>query len=827
MSNETRDKHSAVFAAGEQKMSKANDWLKRHFNFGVYSKAAPKVDFFSSQLFLVRYYFFTKTRKGASLRGTIGPDLPRALRVLLSALPFLLVLSAVVYLPMRFESLAFHDSSGEVAAVAAGFLTATLAVAGIFLTLFYTNAASVYSSKYPNGNDTLSRLFVELLSSDRDLRYCGAFVITVSAAFVALGLGWLNTLVIAYVFVLLVALVAKLPGVLRLLTEKASFTAISAKPAERLLALAYASSYKRAFHESLVLTLNFKKFARSSIESLNELMKYALTMENRGEAYSKMLGNVLLNVLIMYSSIAPSIPVGSRWYLEESTHNSWFMSSFYEVSLAIDTGTIPYAKSTPDPQGYQKEVFAICLHYQARLMEQRDIDGLIEWCIAVDQMFDSCLANGDVAWVRESAPGYLGQLRSFIESLQNTEDVSQLRKSCQLVEVYSMTFTSIILGLLKICMEADPHSFLFESFDSFKQKELQSKGFPLFDSSEIAELCKKISYELWINECVRTPSWYFNKEVCRAGNHAITSLSDFVSNLYSEYLDTTRALMRSNSDMCYIPVLREPELRQKAEYCFAYMDKFSKEAFGGEGICADCIARVKDEHDEFIRLLPQVVFTFADKSERLRGLLPDIPGFACFNYCQLLYEGIIDGKLEIFVESIKPLYAMVAMTTTELINELEQEKYNEIYKSQVMSEPTLLVFELAGMAYCMAELLELTHIQALIVQKFDEILSKNPSEAERWKACLNLAQDTWLNRKISIDVDGWRFGFHDAVSKRGLYPESLRNPFRSNRHKFGAREERIKKMISPPSFNHGRFNGCAIFRDYVLEGCISVAQEKE
>lgn len=219
------------------------------------------LDPIEQKLDLVKYVLFTRTKEGSCLQGTVNPKVHRVIdnAIFGSFLPAVILIATLIipsYLPQSISSVVMMQLESS---VISGFMTAILAVAGIFLTLFYTNANTVFSNKYPSSYGDIPKLFVSLAASDKNLKYCTSFVVVASLSFVLCALQRFNWLAFAYVFALALTLIGKLPNVFALNTEKTDISTVAAVPANRFLVLARAASFDRSFFDSDYLVLNFKK----------------------------------------------------------------------------------------------------------------------------------------------------------------------------------------------------------------------------------------------------------------------------------------------------------------------------------------------------------------------------------------------------------------------------------------------------------------------------------------------------------------------------------------------------------------------------------------
>ena len=399
-------------------------WLIKHASFDTYLKIARHLEPIEQKIIRFRYIFFTWTKSGAPLRGTGNPKthrifsgaIPRALPLIA---PLALILFAPLLLPqavpeflsqsileclpqpvLEFAKTAIDDS------YVSGFIAAILAIAGIFLTLFYTNATAVFSNKFPSSSGDVTKLFVELVSSDKDLGYCASLVVIAALSFVACAAGIFNWVAFLYFAVLTLILISKLPKIFSLGTGRTDITAVSAIPANRFLALARASSIEKPFSDSDLLILNFKKLASTELTMLDDLMEYSLTAGDYSLPYSRAVNEVVLLTLAKYSQISTSIDVESLWHIESAAHKRWFMTSFHEVDLAISTGTTPQPDISPDRFGYHKELCRISAKFGNFLIANNKVSEYSDYADLSRLILETCINSGDSKMVVRQRGGF-------------------------------------------------------------------------------------------------------------------------------------------------------------------------------------------------------------------------------------------------------------------------------------------------------------------------------------------------------------------------------------------------------------------------------------
>lgn len=792
-------------------------WASRHLSFDTYMRLDSCFERLSRAKLKLRYFFFTRSKQGKPIRGTLKPGIHQVFEsAAFSSLPYLFILAILSICPYVLpdfisDCIVYQNDK----TIFAGLMTAILAIAGVFLTLFYTSAATVLSNKYPSNTGIISDLFIKAALSNKDLKYCNAFVVVSIVIFLLLGLGITNLLVIAYIAVLSVLLIIRLPKILKLSSTTTSISSLAAIPAGRFLSLAQASSSNQSFYDSEWLTVNFNRMARHELSLLQSIMDYSINSGDFRFVYAKAVAELIAGVLVKYSRISVSIPSDSKWHLEKNEHKSWFMADSFEVDLARKTGTIPQPKSSPNPLGFHDRLWSIAYQYKTMLLREERYDDLSSWYSLQQAVIECCIGNGDLLWMNERVLPIASESIDQLISIPVDSD-EQLQEKCQLLDIGSACFSTPALEICKLALSSNGSSFLFHNFKCFSCEEVHRKGFPLGTDQKLIELCAKIAYEREIYDKIITPEWYFDESVSNYGKDAIERCMRFTQSLYSDFASKLLKLVEEDSTSSFILVLREAELHRKALNCLTELKQFSEECFNDSSCASAYIEPVESTHGVIVDKYPAIAIAFLSNESHLSEFLPDIYGFSYFNFCDQLHKLILNRKIEEFCESILPLFRLSTLCHLDLQQQLKDKQLNDQYKIQIMIEPTILFFELCGMAYCMSELIGNEAAQAQIQEQINEILDSFPSEADRWGACLELSSDVFLHSKMSMDLFEWRKLFIDAIVEEGLYPDYPDYPFSRMNRKPSSDEKRLLKML-PYGFSELReFDGGNVFRSFLF-----------
>lgn len=794
-------------------------WASRHLSFDTYMKFDPLFEKIERAKLKVQYFLFTRSKQGKSIRGTLKPSIQQIFEsAAFNSLPYLLVLLVLSFCPYVFpDSFSGYLTYLGETSIFVGFMTAILAIAGVFLTLFYTSAATVLSNKYPSNTGVISDLFIRAALSNRDLIFCNAFVVVSIVLFFLLGIGITNILVIIYMAVLSIFLIIRLPKVLKLSSTTSSISSLAAIPAGRFLSLAQASSSEDPFYDSILFTANFNRMATHELALLESIMDYSINSGEFRFVYAKAVAELVAEVLVKYSRISVLIPNDSKWHLEKNEHKSWFMADSFEIDLARKTGTIPQPKNLPNPLGFHDRLWSIACKYKTMLIREERYDELSSWYSMQQAVIECCVHNDDLLWMEERVLAIASETIDQLIALPADND-EQLLEKCQLLDIGSTCFSSPVIEICKLAFSSNGSSFLFQNFKSFSCAEVYKKGFPLASDQKMVGLCAKIAYENEAYDKIITPEWCFNQSVSNFGRDSIERCMRFAQSLYSDFANKVIKLIEEDSASSFILVLREAELHRKVNNCLTVLNQFSEDYFNESSYASAFIESVESTHDVIVGQYPKIAMAFLSNESHLSEFFPDIYGFAFFNYCDQLHKLILDRKIEEFCGSVLPLFRLATLCHLDLQQQLKDEQFNERYKVQVMIEPTILFFELCGIAYCMGELIGDKAAQKKLQDQINSILDSFPSERDRWKACFDLSSDVFFHSKAFMDLFEWRKLFIDTVAEEGLYPDYPDYPFARIHWEPNSDEKRLLKMLPYGLSELREFDGCSVFQNFLFNG---------
>lgn len=803
--------------------------LKKTISFDKYRKIAPVLMRLHEFSLRLRFFVYTRQEKGKPLRGSLYPKLSAYLSSALGrSVPYLVILLALFgipyVLPNEFQLLVPPLQYP----IPTAFLGAMLTIAGVLLTLFFTSMMTTYSSKYPDGNALISRLFVDSVLNNRSLNFCMSYVTIAVIALVASAFLGFNHAVLIYMGIMSLALIVTIPNIIKLFAQRTELDYVAGIVGNRFLSAALAASTNYSFFHSVSLLNYFQRVANAAISELSELMEFAVAHEKRGHGNADPVADLVLQVLGKYELLRPSIPDESQWHPSIGVHKSWFESDSHEIDLAMSTGTIPFPKTKTNPDGFELRLIDIHKIFRRHLIDSNDTQRYLNCAMHIDIILEVALENGNLSWLSDFAQDYLQEVFLFANQLPENNKEKLLERG-QLLEEYSRTITGISLGIMKFCAGVRTDSFRYKEFSTFSREELLKKGYPIANDPKMINCCKQIQRELFVADEAITPDWFFNEIVNKSVVQSMQELGSFIEMQACGFYDNLIHLAENSPRSVYVLVLKETELLSKTRKCLAAITGIvSSCSRNDEQWLNDFKSRIEDKHKSVVKLYPNLISSFQQEESGFKEHIPDIYGFVFFNYCDAVLGDIVRKDFAAFQEKAPALFFLAITSSSNLRSELIDKPYNDRYKAQVILAPLEYFFELCGMAYAMAELEKNATLQDNPIGWARKNLEEYPNEIERWRAILELSEDVFFGGKVFMDMFGWRREFLESAQQCKSYPTSTAWSVFHSTEEPNEEEKRLLEMFPSAAFGSpGDFNGNQVFMKFVFNPAIKQIRDSE
>lgn len=396
-------------------------------------------------------------------------------------------------------------------------LLATLAqISGVFLGLYFTAISVVASTAYSQVQGDVRALVVEEKVGNQYIRYIARLgaVCTLLLAASSLGLqpGFLNLLLVTLLGVVAILgfvvlgtrtfyffdptrlvgyLVSDLRKTIRAATpegfkwDDASFQSFHQQRAERLL---------RTYLNIVYLTTAKDDIQGSSVA---ELARQALTL------------------LQYYEGHKLSIPTESRWFRPVYRQREWLTSDYWEVNMALATGTTLQPQVVPDQMWFEVQVGEIVTRTMQALIKCNDfqsIQSLSNGILQTLAKLSELLAIDEAQeFLQRLRPLVAAQARSTeIENLATEAKEQQIGLALGLTDVYGVGLVNILLGLsnrLQVT-SAETFSSAIAGVAWDRKRTVYTTRLPRTVVEQLEHLHRGLQFEQLVEGRTISPRWY-------------------------------------------------------------------------------------------------------------------------------------------------------------------------------------------------------------------------------------------------------------------------------------------------------------------------------
>ena len=423
----------------------------------------------------------------AMASGLPTESIPELLSVLLGRIPS--------------ESVLAHDT----------LLAVVLTVAGLFLTLYYTNFNTVIGTLYGEYPESVRRLLI-----DEPQNRAALLALTNFIVFTVVTLGFAAGLGIRVNVSLLGVVVggASLVPIFAFITRRTLFffdpTYLANSAVENLAKEIGQATADSRFASHTAVQQHRATIANSELAKLRALSRIAAEKTTfRRDSLCDLL-TVVFSFLPEYQRLKRSIPTTSKWYRETVRHKDWYLASTPDLQVALNSSMGLMPDSVQDKEWLEKAIVDML----QRGFERTAVEG--DWPVA------SRILRASRLMYEALGAGYQLQIasksfRSLCASIEQHGGLSDnaLGKEDQLYRLHviaelNMLAKQILLSFFNELRTLDLTSYMerVKSVDWKIEDDIYTKEFPPFTLSQMEYLRDRLRMEFETNGAIVSPEWY-------------------------------------------------------------------------------------------------------------------------------------------------------------------------------------------------------------------------------------------------------------------------------------------------------------------------------
>ena len=437
------------------------------------------------------------------------------------------------------ESVAAHDT----------LLAVVLTVAGLFLTLYFTNFNTVIGTLYREYPESVRRLLIDEPQNRAALMALTNFIV-----FTVVALGFGAGLGIRMNATLLGVVVggALIVPIFAFITRRTLFffdpTYLANSAIDKMVRQIRQATADNRYASHGVVQQHRATIAYSEFVKLQALSRIASEKTNfRRDSLCDLL-TVVFSFLPEYQRLKRSIPTTSKWYRETVRHKDWYLANITDLQVSMNSalGLMPEAVQDND---WLEESFA-------RMLEQSFDRTLVEsdWPVA------GRILSASLPMFTALAAGYQLQIvsilfRSLCASLERHAGLTDnaLGKEDQLYRMQvtaelNMLAKQSLLSFFAELRALDLTSYMnrVKSVDWSSENDIYAKDFLPFTLSQMEYLRVRLRIELELDGAIVSPEWYlFQLSLLPVAEKLNSQLTELLQIGRMVYVDWPKRLART------------------------------------------------------------------------------------------------------------------------------------------------------------------------------------------------------------------------------------------------------------------------------------------
>lgn len=631
-------------------------------------------------------------------------------------------------------------------------LIALVSVAGVFLGLYCSYIATVFSSKYVNAPQEISNLFRDDLINSKSItaitNYMIFSIIVIISNLLYENIGLIT---IAINFILAIYMIVSYVYIGKRILTMSNTYSVAESIYDSFFREFKKISSSRVFANDANFQNHIKKVTYKNIEMLKIINIYNLgTEENKNQSLFNFMYNNLI-LLSSYMNTKKHIPYDSLWF-KTNEYNKWYKASYHELITALNTGTFLKNIDSTDNFWFEKELLKINEYGLDELIKNKDYDLIRKYISCLQQLVsDSIEVNDSEYWI-----DYLGAVQRKVISLITNDNIN-VEIGLSLIESLVVVYLHFGIHLFKYFKDFNLDEILQYSVDNVCFEEY--KYFQFFNNPILGKMYQAIKSEKKIENKKITPDWYIQQYVSKEIydtivmfcnslnkiNENIVSLADEFSAkskhtvaafVYSKYIEWYHKIY--NVLPCLNTVLEKSKAyhKENTNYIWEEYDINS------------LTVNIDNSYNDVLAKWGDCATYFALSNWDNYNDFPDMLGACYNNICNFLVQSLIKNDFSAFEKTYPSLWK-----TTVLYQELIRKdliKVKEPYKQDsvivTLSNPILDFGNISGYAYLWGEIIGDNKWQNLIIECFDKMLDSFKEEKE--ERCIRISDFLSIPSKL-------------------------------------------------------------------------------
>lgn len=417
-----------------------------------------------------------------------------------------------------------------------------IGVAGVILGLYCANISSIYSTKYSDAPEIISRAF----QNDRLTKKCiGSLIEYIVFGLILIAeivvfkphISWI-TVTITIMWSIMVIISYSLTG-----NRTYRLSDIYSVADDTFRGL-YKTINKDLKSKTLSCDINFQNYYQNKAEKdiclLETINIYGFKVETNDN--SSLFGFMGQNIALIssYWDIKTTIGKDSLWFKNEGKYQKWHFTSSTEVELALNTGTALNPKNVHNYLWFEDRLFEMNKQCLKELATRRDYLMIYKYIRLLDQIIDNAIKANEMSYFIKQLELIGSLLKNEIKASSNIEEK---RNVAGIVEALSVVYLGILIKVNNHYQAMNFNNIINEISEALDLGKDINRSTVLRGRNYV-DAYKKIAFEILAEGKRITPDWALKELVAKEEYTYLNSLLDSIR----DGLDTLFTLGKELAD---------------------------------------------------------------------------------------------------------------------------------------------------------------------------------------------------------------------------------------------------------------------------------------
>lgn len=414
------------------------------------------------------------------------------------------------------------------------FLTVGVSISGIFLGLYFSNMATVYSSRYANAPKNVRSLFENDFITNKSVNSIIRYIILLSGILLlnifTMTPGYI-TVAIAFLYTAKIIVSFALTG--RRIFGFSDVYEIASPVYYEIKKAIEACKYDSELSMDISFQAHYIKICERQLSNLDAINQFNL--ENKSLKSGSILDFMINNLIILeiYWKAKCSIPYDSEWFKKKEVYKKWYLAHDSEVSLAINTGIGLDTLKERDYVWFENYIFKINNDCLKQFIRDKKYNVVISYLNFLSDIAAVGVSIGETDYIINQ----LNEVKKIIFIISHKEDSIPNDEQCSIIDSFMLIYVSICMQIFN---DFNDYSKTISEIEKISAgcdfKAINFNLVPFLNNKLIKELFNGVVSEKQTMGAHITPQWYINQRLFEKYNEFIIDQITATDRIINNYV---------------------------------------------------------------------------------------------------------------------------------------------------------------------------------------------------------------------------------------------------------------------------------------------------